>query len=666
MYFCMSNKKSAVIGRAKLGNKPNYNAFDLSHRNCFTTSCGVLMPVQYAEVLPGEKFSVSESHFTRAQNLITNSYGRFIESVQSYFIPYSSIFREYSMRVLDTAQATMSGYNENRISNGLSLDPLTLSTQLPRLALSDIFRFCLVLDAIVQCIHFSNNIHLSECPYLVVTNSGLLRSTSIARHMMSLGYGDWTPFFKDSEFALPMVPFETTYISPEYGSFPYEIYYHIDFSDMSKIKETYQSYKYLVSPMRLFAYHKIYNDFYRNDVWQPYSSSTCNLDYLTGSNLTVTIPWNASASTDDGFFEGLQHVINGAPYSSVEAIAAAINQYLINPTNGDLLLNNISFFDERPLNLPLDAINGVLPSPQYGNAAMVSINSAHTVVGAQDDTYVAVRPSDNGLYGLTSDGVNLGNLSLPFSVKDMRVAQSLQKYKEIAASRQNYFVDQIGAHFGVEYTKDPFVTKFLGGSSNVIQVDTQVNTNLAGDNAILGGIASAQGQFTCNGVADDYGLVLTLHGIYPIVDYPNIALDSQVLSVDGSDIPIPEFDNNGFEGHRCINSIGNLNARYVKELETPTSVYGYCSRYFDYKVSKDVANGAFLTSLKDKLMSLNTLDDIYMPIIKRTLLASPRLCDNIFANRHHSTIDDDQFYTNMNCGLSVIRPFSIHSLPFAN
>ena len=67
MYFYMSNKKSAVIGRANLGNKPNYNAFDLSHRNLFTTSTGVLRPVQYAELLPGEKFSVSESHFTRAQ-----------------------------------------------------------------------------------------------------------------------------------------------------------------------------------------------------------------------------------------------------------------------------------------------------------------------------------------------------------------------------------------------------------------------------------------------------------------------------------------------------------------------------------------------------------------------------------------------------------------------
>ena len=663
----MANLKSSVLGRAKLGNKPNYNAFDLSHRNCFTTSCGVLMPVQYAEVLPGEKFSVSESHFTRAQNLISNSYGRFIESVQSFYIPYSSIFREYSMRVLDTAQKTMSGYNENRISNGVTLDPSTLSTQLPRLALSDIFRFCLVLDAIVYGIHLSPLVPFSLCPYLVVTNSGLLRSTSIARHMMSLGYGDWTPFFKGSEFALPMVDFNSNYFSPEYGTFPSEDYHAIDFSDMAPIQEAYQSYKYLVSPMRLFAYHKIYNDFYRNDVWQPYSSSSCNLDYLSGSDLTVHIPWLPSASSDADFFNALDNFVHSAPFASIEDLGAALNRYLITPGDGDVLLKNLAFFDERPLNLPLDAINGVLPSPQYGNAAMVNITSANPVVKDTDYSFVISRTSDNGLANLSAHGQVLGNLSLPFSVKDMRVAQSLQKYKEIAASRENYFVDQIGAHFGVEYTKDPFVTKFLGGSSNVIQVDTQVNSNLAGENtAVLGGIASAQGQYKCNGVADDYGLVLTLHGIYPIVDYPNIALDSQVLSVDGSDIPIPEFDNNGFEGHRCINSIGNLNARYLKELETPTSVYGYCSRYFDYKVSKDVANGAFLTTLKDKLMSLNTLDDIALPIIKRTLLASPRLCDNIFANQRHSTIDDDQFYTNMNCGFSIVRPFSIHSLPFAN
>lgn len=666
MYYFMSNKKSAVIGRANIGNKPNFNAFDLSHRNLFTTSTGVLRAVQYAELLPGEKFSVSESHFTRAQNLISNSYGRFIESVQSFFVPYSSICREYSMRVLDTAQKTMSGYNENRISNGISQDPSTLSTRLPRLALSDIFRFCLVLDAVCYCISKNPSLHLSESSFYIISNSGLPRSTSIARQLMSLGYGDWTPFFKDSTFALPMISVDSNYVSTEYGFMPSETYHFIDFSDMSKIKDIYASYKYLVSPMRLFAYHKIYNDFYRNDVWQPYSSSTCNLDYLVGSDMTVHIPWHPSSSSDDMFFDKLQKMVSKS-YTSVSDIEQQVYNLILTAADGDMLLKHIAFFDERPLNLPLDAVNGVLPSPQYGSASQVSIKSATTANPVQDDTYIAVLSSDKSLYALTSNGDSNGSVSLDFSVKDMRIAQSLQKYKEISAAHQNYFVDQINAHFGVQYTKDPFFTKFLGGQSNVIQVDTQVNTNLAGDNqAVLGGIASAQGQFTCNGVADDYGLLITLHGIYPIVDYPNIAMDTQVLSVDGTDIPIPEFDNNGFEGHRCISSLGNLTKRYVSALEQPLDVYGYSSRYFDYKVSKDIVNGAFLTSLKDKVMGLNTLDDIYLPIIKRTLYASPRMCDQIFANQNHSTIDDDQFYTNMNCGLSVIRPFSVHSLPFAN
>lgn len=665
MYFYMSNKKSSVIGRANIGNKPNFNAFDLSHRNLFTTSTGVLRAVQYAELLPGEKFSVSESHFTRAQNLISNSYGRFIESVQSFFVPYSSICREYSMRVLDTAQKTMSGYNENRISNGISQDPSTLSTRLPRLALSDIFRFCLVMDAVAYCIIHSPNLHFSESSFLLITNSGLPRSTSIARHMMSLGYGDWTPFFKGSTFALPFLGKLSNYVSPEYGFMPQDNFYFIDFSDMSKIRDIYNSYKYLVSPMRLFAYHKIFNDFYRNDVWQPYSSSTCNLDYLIGSDMTVSIPWLSGSDTDDGFFTNLQQVVSSIPYNSVEDIEQQIYDHLISASDGDLLLKNIAFFDERPLNLPLDAVNGVLPSPQYGSAAQVSIKSASTDNPLSKNASIVVSAADGSLYANTDMGAN--PLSLDFSVKDMRIAQSLQKYKEISAAHQNYFVDQINAHFGVQYTKDPFFTKFLGGQSNVIQVDTQVNTNLAGDNpAVLGGIASAQGQFTCNGVADDYGLLITLHGIYPIVDYPNIGMDAQVLSVNGSDIPIPEFDNNGFEGHRCISSLGNLNKRYVSALENPLDVYGYCSRYFDYKVSKDIVNGAFLTTMQDKVMGLNTLDDTFMPIIKRTLYASPRMCDQIFANQHHSTIDDDQFYTNMNCGLSVIRPFSVHSLPFAN
>lgn len=672
----MSNQKSAVIGRAKLGNKPNQNAFDLSHRNCFTTSCGVLMPVQYAEVLPGEKFSISESHFTRAQNLLSNSYGRFIESVQSFFVPYSSILRTYSMRVLDTTQQNLAGYNENRISEGVDGGSSFLNTKLPSLALSDVVRVCLLIDSIVNACN-RLNFHVVNSKILLVMPSGLLRSQSIARHMMSLGYGDWTWVFSTNQIHPSSMQYKRVNLSfnhPEFGSVKSQYYYILDWDSSSdSIKDVLSDFAYIVSPMRLFAYHKIYNDFYRNDAWQPYQSHTCNLDYLGGANGTrVEIPWLASVDDDDTFFEICKEIATTKVFKSMDELESFVSNNIITRHHAESFLYNVSFFDERELNLPLDAVNGVLPSPQYGSAAQVNIKhlTPRSPISRGSGTIVADLNAnsdpDYPEYDLkVLSGSNHLDATLDFDIKDLRIAQSLQKFKEISASRENYFVDQINAHFGYEYTKDPFITKFLGGQSNTIQVDTQVNTNLAADSAVLGGIASAQGNYTCNGVADDYGLIITLHGIYPIVDYPNIALDSQVLSVDGKDIPVPEFDNNGFEGRRLINVLGNRMYRYLNGT-SPSDVYGYASRYFDYKTSKDVVNGAFLTSMTDKVMAINRMDDYTIDFMNRVLLATPFLCDSVFANQSHGNIDDDQFYTNMNCGLSIVRPFSVHSLPYAN
>lgn len=666
----MSNLKSSVIGRAKLANKPHFNPFDLSHRNVFTTSVGVLMPCDYHEVLPGEKFSVRNEFFTRAQTLVSNSYGRFIESVQSFYVPYSSIFREYPMRVLDSTQKNISGFNENRISQGIAKQPFTLSTRLPYFAISDIFRVCVLLDAYLY-IAIRDKISGTSSLF-TVTNSGLLRSVSIARHLMSLGYGDWTPFFVGSDYSLPFTDAVNLNINDAlYGHHKLTGVRTLDFTKLDEIITCYRTnFQQIASPMRLFAYHKIYNDFYRNDVWQYYSANTCNLDYLTGqTQLYVSIPWLTEVYADTPFFNALRTMVDGT-FESFSDLEKYIYTNIMAQSDAANILSCLSFFDERPLNLPIDAVNGVLPSPQYGSAAKVSITGVTTDTqltskGMLASNYNANYPSQNGKLIVTQGSASI-DASLDFDVKDMRIAESLQKYKEISAANQNYFVDQIKAHFGADYARDPFITKFLGGTSNVIQVDTQINQNLGDDNnATLGGIASAQGNYSCNGVADDYGIVITLHGIYPIVDYPNIGMDSQVLSVYGSDIPVPEFDNNGFEGRRLIGVLGNLRSRYTTG-ESPSSVYGYASRFFDYKTSKDVVNGAFLTTMKDKVMAVNTLNDNTVDLIQRTLYASPFMCDTIFANTNHSTIDDDQFYTNMNCGFAITRPFSVHSLPYAN
>lgn len=685
----MSNKKSSVIGRAKLANQTHKNAFDLSHRNLFSTSVGVLMPVNVTETLPGEKFSVSNSHFTRAQTLISNSYGRFIESVQTFYVPFSSIFREYAMRVLPTTQKNISDYNENRISSGISSVPRVLNTRLPAISQNQIVRVLLWYSffefSVARALASSVTGSLSIPP---IVNSGLPRSISVARHLMSLGYGDYRAFIDPTNRVSEVANYEGNNI-PLNITFNTELYGKIQANNFNVMDINYlrnqgiyllRSASYMLSPMRLLAYHKVYNDFYRNDVWQAYSSRTCNIDYLCGETVpTIEIPSAAKYASNDAFLNALVTTAV-TKYTSLAQLQAdflkLFDKTIFNP---QIFFEGINILDERPLNLPLDAVNGVLPSPQYGSAAKVTLS---TVKLDGDTTYekngFLARIADSGStsyqyldghLGVSSNNDSPSSIApahMDFDVKDMRIAESLQKFKEISAANENYFVNQITAHFGADYVKDPFVTKFLGGNSSVIQVDTQVNQNLGDDNnAVLGGIASATGEYHCNGVSDDYGIVITLHGIYPIIDYPNIGICSQVQCVDGSDVPLPEFDNNGFEGRRLINVLGQNSALYDAKTK-PQSVYGYTSRFFDYKTAMDVANGSFLFGLKDKLMGYNNLEDNTIDIIQRTLYASPRVADSFFANQNHTSVDDDQFYTNMNCGFSIIRPFSVHSLPYAN
>ena len=65
--------------------------------------------------------------------------------------------------------------------------------------------------------------------------------------------GSWSvAAFKKSSYALDFASFEASFIysSPNLSLFP------------------------------LLAYHKICNDHYRNEKWQPFEPWTCNIDYL--------------------------------------------------------------------------------------------------------------------------------------------------------------------------------------------------------------------------------------------------------------------------------------------------------------------------------------------------------------------------------------------------
>lgn len=689
----MANLKTRVLGKANLSNRSNYNAFDLSHRNCFTNSTGTLCPVAVFDVLPTEKVSLNIGWFSRAQTLVTNSYGRFVENVQAFYVPYSSIYRNYSQNALTSALSNAKGDNECRISDGLGVKQPLNDGRLPNLDLSDVWEYLWFLALYEYA--YSKYIFLTQqvgtdLPLIrILSRSYMTRSMSVALLLEQLGYGSFSDFTDPAlrqEIELPVV-LQPGFEAGRAVISPLQLETKFGFESAEDIKTWWKKlrnfYAQSVSPMRLFAYHKVYNDYYRNDTWQPYESDTCNCDYLFKTDYKfVELPWSRSVTATTSTFDSKIDAIIDALFtaSSVEDIKRILfmfREFISENPDSKEFFEDYNIFDPRNCNLPLDAVNGVLPEPQYGSDAQVEINTLKLdpsvdAVSNQTLKYQGTEqpPKVNqGKLGVESSTGTMRSAALTFSVRDMRIAESLQRFKEISISNDNYFVQQLKAHFGESPIYDPFKTYFIGGKSTIMQVDTQVNQNLAGnENATLGGIASAQGSFTANYKADDYGCIIVLHSLYPIVDYPNDGIDESVLCTSADTLPVPEFDNNGFEGVRNIYVRGLDPKNYLHTVgddSRPLGVYGYGPRYWSWKTAKDVINGDFKYTLKDKVMGLNPLVSS-SGIVENSLVATPLLTDRIFANTHHSSVSDDQFYTNMQVGVSILRPFSVHGLPFAN
>ena len=104
--------------------------------------------------------------------------------------------------------------------------------------------------------------------------------------------------------------------------------------DLSTFEATHINNSPNLSLFPLLAYHKICNDHYRNEKWQPFEPWTCNIDYLRPQD-------NMNAHT----------FISNAPLQTLVT----------------------SILDLENSNLPIDYFTSVLPRAQYGEESAVSV-----------------------------------------------------------------------------------------------------------------------------------------------------------------------------------------------------------------------------------------------------------------------------------------------------
>lgn len=660
----MANR-SNIMGLHGLKNKTSKNSFDLSHRNLFTAKVGELIPCSVFELNPGDTINLDTSYFTRTAPLDSAAYTRLRENVQFFFVPYSQLWKYFDSQVMNMT-STSNGADISRVATGLTSNS-KITTQMPFVQYKALHE-----ELTAQANAGIDSLSSTSVLNSALNNNGEYRWACSAKLLQMLGYGN----FPEQNF----------------GIAPNQTHYKLDTFGASGSADTQLNLN--LSIFRLLAYHKICNDHYTYRQWQPYNAYLCNVDYLvpdkSGSlDISNLLPWKNKLSGKE----------------------------------------NLTLLDMRFSNLPLDYFNGVLPTPQFGNESVVNLNLGNTsgeatLVGSTgaplvtfssnsytklyDPVTESVKPNvsnfttdGNGVLNtLGSDGRTSVSLSITphthsisggatintslsgnLSILALRQATALQKYKEIQLANDSDFVSQIEAHFGVTPKHSDTVSYFLGGASSMIDINPQVNSNLADwtqSNAIKAA-PLGQGHAKIKFTADTYGIVLGIYRCVPVLDYAHVGVDRTLLKTDASDFVIPELDSIGMQqtvvGEICMPSFhdGYSSILQVK----PSTSYGYAPRYSEYKTSFDRYNGEFCYSLSNWVTGLNlsrlrsmifvegTSGNLPNRLAPELFNCRPDLVKSIFLNEKTNLTQDDNLFVGLVNMAYVIRRLSRYGLPYS-
>lgn len=661
----MANR-SNIMGLHGLKNKTSKNSFDLSHRNLFTAKVGELIPCSVFELNPGDTINLDTSYFTRTAPLDSAAYTRLRENVQFFFVPYSQLWKYFDSQVMNMT-STSNGADISRVASGLTSNS-KITTQMPFVQYKALHEeLTNQANAGIDSLTSLGSLKAS------LYNNGEYRWACSAKLLQMLGYGN----FPEQNFDVSSG--QSHYELDTFGS-----------SGSADINLNLN-----LSIFRLLAYHKVCNDHYTYRQWQPYNAYLCNVDYLvpdkSGSlDISNLLPWKNNLSGKD----------------------------------------NLTLLDMRFSNLPLDYFNGVLPTPQFGNESVVNLNLG-TASGSANVSGVTTTPitslplvtrvvTQNGTSTapyvsstigslITDENGNLGDNSHPpfknvgllqdhkhnfsgtasidttlsgnLTIAALRQATALQKYKEIQLANDSDFVSQIEAHFGVTPKHSDTVSYFLGGASSMIDINPQVNSNLADwspSNAIKAA-PIGQGHGKIKFTADTYGIVLGIYRCVPVLDYAHVGVDRTLLKTDASDFVIPELDSIGMQqsivGEICMPSFhdGYSSILQVK----PTTSFGYAPRYSEYKTSFDRFNGEFCYSLNNWVTGLNltrlrglifseaTQNNLINTLAPELFNCRPDLVKSIFLNQKSYLTSDDNLFVGLVNMAYVIRRLSRYGLPYS-
>lgn len=683
----MANK---VLGMHRLKNKVNRNAFDLSHRHMFTAQIGELLPVFSQWVNPNETFKIGYNGKTRTAALNTDAFTRIRENIQYYFVPFQSLWKYFEQQVNNMTRGD-AGQNISKFASS-STEASSISTSMPYISYVDLASwldtmYTHLVEAFSAYVGMKSISDLSaqdfkdycatSTRYSDVFVCDGYRLCRAAKLLMALGYGNFSTVIQYDVYAMAVEFMKTS--SKRWDSNGFRE------SDYALRLTSFEANSILNSPnlslFPLLAYHKVCNDHYRNEKWQPFEPWTCNIDYLgpTGN-------MNAKAFIQTSTFTALM----------------------------------TSIIDLENSNLPIDYFTSVLPRAQYGDESAVSVGSnnalttfrvfdaADNTVGAmfsgsaytagdnlQKKNEAPVNTSDGSVSRIRTESTGdtllgfrgkMSSAGSSLKISALRSATALQKYKEIQNSNDPDFAAQVLAHFGIKPKVDSRTSVFIGGDDKTLSINPQVNTNFQnGGEPEIKAIGIGDLSAGCKFTSTTYGMIIGIYRAIPQLDYSHVGIDRNLFKTDASDFPIPELDSIGMQTqYRCELSapLIGLSKHISDYISQPSSIdmsvtYGYAPRYAELKGARDYYEGGFcgtystwVTGYDQNFLSLwrrnigsptvpayGSIDDLFK--------CRPSLLYPIFVNQWSGTVNDDKLLIGSVNTCVAVRPFSMYGLPYS-
>ena len=204
-----------------------------------------------------------------------------------------------------------------------------------------------------------------------------------------------------------------------------------------------------------------------------------------------------------------------------------------------------------------------------------------------------------------------------------------------------------------------------------------MNNNLADENQadIMGkGVGSGQGGV--NFSSDEYGVLMAIYHVVPLLDYVITGQPQELLYTNTADLPFPEFDSIGMQSLHFGRFFNHKSLAFSSD---PTkSVMGYVPRFIDSKTDYDEVYGAFRSTLKSWVAPLDP--DYLSKWVSSTILpgesaptyslnygffkVNPSVLDSIFRVNADSSMDTDQFLSSLYLDIKAVRNFDYDGMPY--